>query len=379
MNGRVNYMFNLIFTNDFSIDTIGNKEKYILKLENLLIDYNNKLLLGITEVDDNTYTNCIELLEMLNPNSPLLENYREVKFIKSLDEKSLAFLEKEVKDLDVLKFYLNPEGFNVRLVYEYGELVEANTFGRSFKKQDVLDLMYLVLTDRNENLSELGRVEIEGTLVVPFDNMDMVRFHCTAKNPYQAVFSILSYFSNNEEDIEEDDNLENYVHFIATDVKTEGLPFNSINDKYSFLENSEFLIPDFFEIEKTGNLSYDIDTAFYYARREKMNYEYLTDGVRLLVMDDEIIIFKMSSWDITSFEGIVEKIEWVDDKCKKLPVLKLKEPIKVTEELIVTDIVLNSINLLLILDIEINSSIRFAYFGGMGILPITKNGEIILN
>ena len=30
MNGRVNYMFNLIFTNDFSIDTIGNKEKYIL-------------------------------------------------------------------------------------------------------------------------------------------------------------------------------------------------------------------------------------------------------------------------------------------------------------------------------------------------------------
>ena len=54
--------------------------------------------------------------------------------------------------------------------------------------------------------------------------------------------------------IEEDDNLENYVHFIATDVKTEGLPFNSINDKYSFLENSEFLIPDFFEIEKTGNL-----------------------------------------------------------------------------------------------------------------------------
>ena len=47
--------------------------------------------------------------------------------------------------------------------------------------------------------------------------------------------------------------------------------------------------------------------------------------------------------------------------------------------LTISEIVLNNVNLLLILDIEIGQSIRFAYFGDMGILPITKNNEIILN
>ena len=50
-----------------------------------------------------------------------------------------------------------------------------------------------------------------------------------------------------------------------------------------------------------------------------------------------------------------------------------------TKSLSVSEIMLSNVNLLLMLDIEIGNTVRFANFGEMGILPITKNNEIILN
>lgn len=371
-------MFNLIFTDDFSLENQGAEEKYITKLENLILDYNSELLLGVTRVDDATYTNCVELLSMLRPNSPVLRNDKDVKFIKNLDEETVEYIKSEIGDSDILRFYLNPQGLNVRLVYEDGELVDAVTFGRSFKKQNVLDLMIRVLTNRNDYLSEISHVEIEGVLVLANENIDIAKEFCVVKNSYQGLFSLLSYDATHEDEIE---NLEDIIYFIATDVSIDGIPFNTINEKYEALESFEFLIPEFFEIERTDNLVYDLEDALYRAENEKTVYEYLTDGLRLLVLSDAIILLKVGSWRITSFEGIVDRIEWIDEKCKKLPVLKLKEPIVISEDedFIISEIVLNSINLLLILCIELNEPIRFAYFGGMGILPITENDEIILN
>jgi hypothetical protein len=66
--------------------------------------------------------------------------------------------------------------------------------------------------------------------------------------------------------------------------------------------------------------------------------------------------------------------------------LQFKEPVKIMEsnliesESYISEMLLSNISLLLILDIiEQESIIRLAYFGGMGLLPITKNNEIILN
>ena len=52
----------------------------------------------------------------------------------------------------------------------------------------------------------------------------------------------------------------------------------------------------------------------------------------------------------------------------------------IESESYISEMLLSNISLLLILDIiEQESIIRLAYFGGMGLLPITKNNEIILN
>ena len=128
---------NLIFTNDFCLEHKYLKDKYVTKLENSIIKYNESLKQGIMYVDDATYTNCVELLGMLNSASPLLENKKSVKFIKALDSEVIEYLEEKTKDTQMLEFYLNPMGLNVKLVYDCGELISATTFGRSFREEDV--------------------------------------------------------------------------------------------------------------------------------------------------------------------------------------------------------------------------------------------------
>ena len=86
---------NLIFTNDFCLEHKYLKDKYVTKLENSIIKYNESLKQGIMYVDDATYTNCVELLGMLNSASPLLENKKSVKFIKALDSEVIEYLEEK--------------------------------------------------------------------------------------------------------------------------------------------------------------------------------------------------------------------------------------------------------------------------------------------
>lgn len=393
---------NLIFTNDFCLEQQYLKDKYVTKLENSIIKYNESLKKGVMFVDDATYTNCVELLGMLNSNSPLLENIKSVKFIKHMDEDVIEYLEEKTKDSEQLEYYLNPQGFNVKLVYNSGELVSATTFGRSFKDEDVLDIVKFILTDRNDNLSDLGEVTIWGTFVLPFENLDYASDICRVENPYQGVFSLIDYarackkdyddLMDEYSDIMDEENLpdmvdfESILYFIATDVDLDDFPFESIEQKYAFLDEWEFLTPVLDRVEKSGTLSMDIDMIQGMAENAPDTATYMSDGFRLLVLNEkDIILFKTGLWEITYFESIVESIDWVDEKCKKLPLLKLKDTVTLLENnindsvLSISEILLNNVNLLLMLDIEIGKPVRFAYFGDMGILPITKNNEIILN
>lgn len=365
----------LIFTKDFSIENKSVEEKYITKLENQIINYNSELLMGVTYVDDDTYNNCIELLEMLKPNSPILKNDKTVMFVKDLNEDVIEKIENKCLNLDALQFYLNPQGLNVRLVYQDGELIDAHTFGRSFKTQNVFDLVVKIFTNRNDSISDLGNVEIEGVLALPYENIDMAKEFCQVKNPYQGLFSLLNFNEKNEE-IE---NIEDIIHFVATDMFIEGFPFETVSNKYDMLDSLGFIIPTLFKIDKTESLIYDIEDMLYMAENEKSKNEYQTDGVRLLTVENEVILFKIGSWQIVSFSGIVEDIKWVDKKGRKVPILVLKEPIFIDSEYDIKEILLNNVNLLLILDIQIDEEVRFAYFGELGILPITKSNEIILN
>lgn len=395
---------NLIFTNDFCLEQKYLKESYISKLENAIIKYNEALKEGILYIDDATYTNCIELLNMLNPESPLLLNEKSVKFIKALNEESIEFLEDKTKDTQLLEFYLNPQGLNVKLTYENGELISAVTFGRTFQNEDILDIVKFLLTDRNDNLSDLGLVTIWGSFVLSTDNIDLASEFCKIEDAYQGVFSLIEYAkrykiekenlknnSSDEYDFSKIDNLndvnfEDILYFMATDVDLDDFPFESIEMKYEFLEEWGFITPQVESVQKSGNLSMDIEEIQRIAEEEQQNYGYLTDGFRLLVLNDkDIILFKLGLWQITYFESVVKEIKWKEKNGKKLPILVLEKEIDMLKNningdlLTISEILLNNVNLLLILDVEIGQTIRFAYFGDMGILPITKNNEIILN
>lgn len=394
---------NLIFTNDFCLEHKYLKDKYVTKLENSIIKYNESLKQGIMYVDDATYTNCVELLGMLNSASPLLENKKSVKFIKALDSEVIEYLEEKTKDTQMLEFYLNPMGLNVKLVYDCGELISATTFGRSFREEDVLDIVKYILTDRNDNLSDFGLVTVWGSFVIPNENLDLVSEFCRVENPYQGVFSVIDYIKKRKEEQEnysssedfsefgdildfEDMNFEDILYYMATDVDLDDFPFETVEMKYQYLEDWGFITPEVQSIQKSSYLSMDIEEIGRIAEENQQDFGYLTDGFRLLVLNDkDVILFKIGLWEITYFESIVKEIEWVDKKGKKLPILKLEEEIALlkdnvnTDVLRVSEIVLNNVNLLLMLDIEIGKPVRFAYFGEMGILPITQNNEIILN
>ena len=368
-------MFKLLFTNEYSLDNKGIKEKYITKLENIIIKYNSFLLQGITFVDDDTYNNCIELLTLLNPNSPILKNDKPIMFIKEFNEKVVYDINSMLTEGENLKFYLNPVGLNVKLVYEDGELTSAVTVGRSIKNRDIIDLMTTILTNRNDALSDLGYVEVVGTLVIPYGNLNMIEDFCQIKTPYNALFSFL-YYNSQTNEVE---NLEDIMYFLATDVVIDGISFDTMQHKYEYLEGFGFEIPEFFEKERSYNLVLDLEAAMDDAEYKKCDYPYQTDGLRLLVNSDDIVLLKQGSWGIKTYSGIVKDIEWIDEKGKKVPKLIFEESINIGDECEISEFVLRSMNLLLILNISIGSIVNFAYFGDMGVLPVTNNNEIIIN
>ena len=384
---------NLIFTNDFCLEQKYIKDKYITKIENAIIKYNEALRSGIMYADDATYNNCMELLAMLNPSSPLLENEKNVKFIKYVDEEVIEYLEGKVADSDVLEFYMNPQGVNVKLTYECGELTSAVTFGRGQREEDVLEAVTAILTNRNDQLSDYGLITIWGTFVLPTDNLDSASQLCNIDNEYQGVYSLMNFakeyqrdLESGYSDIEEEINFEDVIYFMATDVDLDDFPFETIQDKYDFLADWGFEVPELNHIDRCDNLAMDLDMIQGLVENDRLTYPYLTDGFRLLVFNDkDIILFKTGFWEINYFESVVEGIDWCDEKGKKLPILKLKDDVTVFENninatpLIISELMLNNVNLLLMLDIEIGETVRFANFGDMGILPITKNNEIILN
>lgn len=374
-------MYKLLFTSDFSLRNEEIRNKYKNALENYIIDINRNILDGKVSVSDSTYTNCMELLEMISPNSVLLKNDKNVKFIKDLDEDTIDYLYNKLHDKEKVTFLINPEGLNLRLFYKDGELIKAETYGRTFHEKDVTDLAIRVLSNRNENLDDLGDVEIVGTLVLFEEQLDYVDELCGAIDSYQGLFSLLAYDSNNPNSI---GDIEDILTFVATDIQVEGFPFETIEDKLTFLEETLcFEIPqkleyDFDNFEKE-DYPFFFNNVIENFNVNEIDLHYQADALRLAGLDDDIILFKRGNWRVEAFNGVVSKIEWRNIGEEKLPVLIFDKPIRVDSSVKINEFVLNNVVLLLILNIEVGSAVRFVYFGDFGILPITENDEIIVN
>ena len=321
----------------------------------------------------------MELLNILAPDSPILENDKNVHFIKDLDEETLTYLREKLEGLEEVKMYPNPVGLNARIYYQDGVLVKATTFGRAFKNQDITDLMIRILTDRNDCLVGYSNVEVEGTLVLPFENVSMVKSieGIEVKDEYQGIFALLYEDGQSEEGFGE---LEDFLTFIATDIHLDGFPMNTVETKYDFLESGGFIVPEIVSTNIYDDIEDAINNTLFYVQEEGKSNYYLADGARLCIPNDsDVILFKTGFWKIVTYNAVIKDIQWIDKKCKKYPKLIFEEPIKLSDNFEISEFVLNNINLLLILDIDIGEIVRFAYFGDIGVLPVTDKDEIIID
>ena len=375
-------MYKLLFTSEFSLGQDSKRNKFKNDLENYIIELNNGLLNGQISVSDRTYDNCMDLLQLVYPESVLLKNDKSIKIIKSFDEDNVDFLYSKIKDYSDLRFFYNPEGLNLRLYYKYGELVKGESFGRTFHKKDLTDLAIRILSNRNENLEDLENVEIEGTIVLMKDQLDFLNEISSAKDEYEGLFALLSYDELNEGAIE---NLEDLLTFVATDIFIDGLPLTTIEEKYSFLqENLAFETPDIhslvgFDGENMNDYEFVINNYIDTLRLEKEGIPYQTNGVRLFIEDGSIVIFRLDSFERDTFDGIVSSVEWEDILGEKLPILKFERPVRVEDNIKLSELHLDNIVFLLLLNIQEGKKVNFAYFGDFGVLPLTEKGNILLS
>ena len=153
-------MLNLITTRQYGLEEQKEFEEHLNKVELLLLKYQSSIWDGFTYVTDDTYNTCLQYLEFLNKNSPLLKNDKEMIFIDDLDDSTREILDSVVpEELDSLTFMLTPQGLNLKLIYEYGELIEAKTYGRSLGEVNITEIKKRVMGKRNDNLTEVERVE----------------------------------------------------------------------------------------------------------------------------------------------------------------------------------------------------------------------------
>ena len=374
-------MYKLLFTSEFSLEKEQKEFKFKNALENYIVNLNRELFLGKLSVSDNTYNNCMTLLEMVYPDSVLLKSEKNVKLVTEMTEDLVDCLYEKLEGETRVVFAVNPQGLNLRLFYNDGELVKALTFGRTFPNRDVTDIAIRVLSNRNENMADLGEVEVDGVLVLMKDQLDYVSGLCKSENCYDSLFALLNYDKEHNGSV---DNIEEIITFIATDIKIEGLPLETAESKFSFLEEELFF-------ETPHKIEYDIDGLekddfmFFFQNvlnetnvsALKLNYN--IDAYRLLIEGEDVLLFRGGTLEFDVFTGRVLDIEWREEKGVVLPVIIFEKPIRVEDNLKLTEFVLNNVALLLVLNIDIGEEVRFVYIGDFGVLPIIDENKIILN
>ena len=112
---------------------------------------------------------------------------------------------------------------------------------------------------------------------------------------------------------------------------------------------------------------------------EKEGIPYQTNGVRLFIEDGSIVIFRLDSFERDTFDGIVSSVEWEDVLGEKLPILKFERPVRVEDNIKLSELHLDNIVFLLLLNIQEGKKVNFAYFGDFGVLPLTEKGNILLS
>lgn len=393
--------------NDWETDAA--KEEYIDKLETLIETYNEATRQGNPIVADAIYDTCIDYLRELKPESYLLHT------VWSADDESVAFDEdldrhlvrypmlsiqtiKHITDKPVKDFQskmpvgdvqvvasIKENGHGGRVIWKDGYLVKATSRGRSTNGKDLTAQMQLILGDYHEEFAELGLVEMRCEILLPFHNLDKAREHNPGlKSAFSAVASMIRASATPEET--------RLLDVVFYDIITDGVEFETLSQKYQYISDCGFLVPEFFVREVSRrSFEQDVESIIMEMDIRTTHYDYYTDGVVISIDDIDLftefgaedkfrmgnLAIKMGRWKQDAYSGIVKEIKWENGKSKMTPVAILEEGVMTATGNTVTNIPLYAPLYILLLECYPGSVVHFRYGGEAGVIPITPDGRLI--
>lgn len=347
-------------------------------LEAFIIDCNDAANAeeGTPLVADAVYDRLMDILREVKPEAPVLKelwtaegditDYSEllqkhpmmsIQTVKNWDDKELikfvSMLEDE-SDANGVSVFLSYklDGHGVRVVYNNGELVLATSRARASAGLDRTAQMRNILGDRNEELAELGLVEVRGELCLPLSKLERAReFNPGIKSAFSGVSSMVRASATPEEN--------QLLHFLAYRAISEDfMDFRTKSEEYDQLDQWGFETPDCVTVEIDTEAGEDILSELKSAVEsfeadyeavldddgqpvdyESEGYDYYCDGIVAEIDSRDgfnsmqtngvrsagNIALKVNRWAQEQYQGIVQYIEWTEGKSKYSPVAIVSE------------------------------------------------------
>lgn len=399
----------LILTRYGCWETEAEKEEYIDKLEALIERCNQATREGNPIVPDSIYDTCMDYLREVKPDSYLLhtvwsEDDPDTPFDEDIDQYLVSYpmlsiqtvkhiTDKPVKDFQAklpagqveVVASIKENGHGVRVIWQGGHLIKGTSRGRSTNGKDLTNQMKLILGDFCPDFEGLGLVEMRGEVLLPHDNLAEARkYNPSIKSAFSGVASMIRASATPEET--------QLLHVVFFDILTDELEFETLSEKYQYIEDCGFEAPENFTYDiSRRSLEQDIDDIVTEMDMRTSDYPYYTDGVVMTINDLELfaefgaedkfrlgnLALKLGRWKQDAYSGIVKEIQWTEGKSKKTPVAILEEGVLTATGATVTNIPLYAPLYILMLEAYPGNVINFRFGGEAGVIPITPDGRLV--
>lgn len=331
------------------------------QLENIIRRCQNSTNEGDMIVSDAVYDRLMGILRETIPDSELVtqiwedggeeefDNYDDVfdrnpmfsiQTVKSLDCKEMrTFIQMLPQGVFDVHVSFKENGFGIRLVYSYGELIKARTRARSSQGKDITRQLQVVLGDLTfvEALSTIELCEIRGELLVSLSNFERAReFNPDVKSPFTAVSSMVKESASEE--------MWGLLSFVGYEAISDDLYFDTKTAMYDFIQDEcGFEVPIYWTIDgiSADTLLDDLrDGIIPDCESAVEDYDYYTDGLVLEIDDRQLfqqmgdngtnyrfgnVALKVSFWEQNIYSGYVQTIVWKRGKVKLSPVAIVAE------------------------------------------------------
>ena len=397
-------------------ETDADKQDFIEKLEIAISKCNEAERSGNELVSDAIYDTLVEILRDVKPDSVLLtrtwsDTTDSVEATDDFD-KFLNFLPmysiQTIKHLDdsyIQKFKDNlrnntsngsaechismkENGHGIRVVYKEGKLVRATSRGRSTsERKDITAVLREILGEYNAKLKEFNLIEIRGEMLLSFKDFEVAKakYNPDIKSAFTGVSSMCRASASKEE--------WKLLSFVAYQIITDEITFNSREEQYKALHSWGFMIPIYYtDTVSADTLEDDINRILKTMEEKVEKYDFYTDGVVLEINDKKLfdsfgvesrvclgnLALKMQYWEQNMYQGEVERIEWRAGKSKMTPVAILKgEGVLTGTGSTVKNVPLYAPCYVMMMEAYPGNTIHFRFGGEAGVVPCLPNGKIL--